>query len=192
MDAAATVIAGIAIVVSLSTFALTYRASRQAERRGRMPILVVLPEVNGLGWRLENIGQGAALNIVIAQGSGSQANGGLIELPGEKARRHNGVAPGETWCNPIHLRPMSSGGCQTIRWPFRTTGVGITYTDALSYPYTVRMSRRGSRLTERRCIPEWPHEEVVQLSAVEALAPDQVSAKAEVPWGLLPRRVSED
>ena len=61
-------VAGVAIVVSLCTFVLTYRASRQAERRGRMPVLVVFPEANG--WRLENIGNGAALNIVIAQGHG--------------------------------------------------------------------------------------------------------------------------
>jgi hypothetical protein len=191
MEAIPTIIAGIAIAVSISTFALTYRASRQAERRGRMPVLVVLPQADGVGWCLENIGSGAALNIVIAQGHGSQASGGLIELPGETARRHDGVAPGETWCNPIHLRPMSAGSSQTIRWPFGTSGVGISYTDALSYPYTVRTSQEGSRLTERQCIPKWPRQEVVQLSAIEALAPEELVAKAGAPWGLRPNRAPE-
>ena len=69
MDAIATVIASVAIIVSLGTFALTYRASRQQERRSRMPILVLFPEADGVGWRVENIGKGAALNILIAQGS---------------------------------------------------------------------------------------------------------------------------
>jgi hypothetical protein len=150
-----------------------------------MPVLVVLPDPDGGGWRLENIGNGAALNIVIAQGRGD-ANDGLIELRGERARRHRGVAPGESWCNPIHLRPMRAGTSQTVDWPFHTSGVGITYTDALSFPYTVRTSRRGSRLTEQRCIPDWPDDEVVQLSAVEGLDPDQLSAKAQAPWGPRP------
>lgn len=179
----ATVLSGIAIVVALSTFALTYRASRQAERRERMPVLVLLPEADGAGWRLENIGKGAALNIVIAQGSGPETNGGLIDLRGDRARRHGGMAPGESWCNPIHLRPMSAESSQAVGWPFRTSGVGITYTDALSYPYTVRTSEAGSRLTEQRCVPEWRREEVVQLATLEGLAPNQLAAKAEKPWG---------
>lgn len=183
---AATVLSGIAIVVALSTFALTFRASRQAERRNRMPVLVLFPQAGGLGWRLDNVGEGPALNIVIAQGRGSDANGGVIELPGERARRHDGVAPGETWCNPIHLRPMTAGGHQTVGWPFDPSGVGISYTDALSYTYTVRTSRMGSCLTEQRCIPEWPPEELVQLSAVEALTPDELYARAKTGWGRRP------
>jgi hypothetical protein len=164
---AATVLSGIAIVVALSTFALTYRASKAADRRERMPVLVVLPDIEGPGWLVENIGKGAALNIVMAQGRGSEANGGLIELRGESARRHHGVAPGESWSNPIHLRPMSAGGRQKVDWPFETSGVGITYTDALGFAYTVRTSEEGSRLTERRCVPEWSAGDVAQLSAVE-------------------------
>jgi hypothetical protein len=183
---AATVLSGIAIVVALSTFALTYRASIEADRRGRMPVLVVLPNIKGPGWLVENIGNGAALNIVIAQGRGSKANGGLIELRGDSARRHHGVAPGESWCNPIHLRPMSAGGSQKVDWPFETSGVGITYTDALGFAYTVRTSEEGSRLTEQRCVPEWSAEDLAQLSEVEGSRPHQLPAQDAQPWGRRP------
>jgi hypothetical protein len=187
----ATVIASVAILVSLGTFVWTHRASKDADRRGRMPVLVLFP-VDGAGWRLENIGTGAALNIVIAQGRGAEATGGLIELRGEVARRHDGVAPGETWCNPIHLRPMSAGSGQTVPWRFSSSGVGISYTDALGYPYTVRTSKRGTRLTEKLCLPDWPHGEWEQLSAIEALSPNGLRAKEQVPWGVRPERTSEE
>ena len=179
MDAIATVIASVAIVVSLGTFALTYRASRQQERRSRMPILALFPEDGGVGWRLENIGNGAALNILIAQGHGPDDDG-WIDLHANRAR--NGVAPGETWCNPIHLRPMSAGGSQIVRWQFETSGVGVSYTDALEHPYTVRTSERGSCLTERRCVPKWPLEDVLQLSDLEAMSPSERTAKESAPW----------
>ena len=75
---------------------------------------------------------------------------------------------------------MSAGGCQTVDWQFDTSGVGISYTDALSYPYTVRMSNRGSCLTEGLCIPEWPHGELLPLSKLEGKG----AVKPNAPWGL--------
>jgi hypothetical protein len=151
-----------------------------------MPVLVVFPDEDDNGWRVENIGNGAALNIIIAQGRGSEATGGVIELRGDRARRHAGVAPGETWCNPIHLRPMSADSSQTVRWPFSTSGVGISYTDALSFSYTLRMSREGSELSEERCVPAWRPQEILPLSELEAMSPNERAAKAAVPWGVRP------
>jgi hypothetical protein len=178
---AATIIAGVAIVVSLLTFAWTYWASQRTERRARMPILVLFPDQSG--WRLENIGNGPALNIVIAQGRGVATPDHCIELRRRVSLR-DGSAPGESWCNPIHLRPMPAGGSQRVPWRFSTTGVGVSYTDALGSVYTLRTSRHGSRLIEKQAIPAWNEQEWRQLSQIEASARSADSAQGATPWAV--------
>jgi hypothetical protein len=194
MTMAATIISVVAVLVSFLTFLLTYLASQRADRRRRMPVIVVFPEDEG--WRLENIGNGPALNIVIAQGRGTEANGSLIELRRE-AVGANGAAPGETWCNPIHLRPMAAGASQLVPWHFATTGVGVGFTDVLNTPYTLRMSRQGSLLVEKRGIPSWSQEDWRQINTVEAWAEEQrrtgtLPAAAREPWGEWPKSGSAD
>jgi hypothetical protein len=160
----ATIIAAVAIIASLLTFALTYVQSVRAERRGRMPVLVLLPDPSG--WRLENIGGGPALNILIAQGRGPAEGGGVIALRSD-AIGPDGSAHNETWCNPVHLRPVAAGGSQQIPWAFSTDGVGVSFTDALGHAYTLRMSRLGSLIIEKRGIPEWRDDEWRQISDLE-------------------------
>lgn len=172
----ATIIAAVAIIVSLLTFALTYFQSIRAERRGRMPVLVLLPDTSG--WRLENIGGGPALNILIAQGRGPAEHGGVIALRSD-AIGSDGTAPDETWCSPVHLRPMAAGGLQQIPWAFSTDGVGVSYTDALGHLYTLRMSRLGSLIIEKRGIPDWRDDEWRQLSDLEGGGSDIVE-----PWAV--------
>jgi hypothetical protein len=181
---AATIIAGVAILASILTFALTYLASLRAERRGRMPVLVLLPDKPG--WRLENIGGGPALNIVIAQGRGPATKEGLIELRADDIGP-GGIAPEESWCNPIHLRPMPAGGSQHVPWEFSTSGVGVSFTDALGSVYTLRTSSRGSLIMEKQGIPDWREGEWRQLSDIEgsALGGD-VSHESRADWGIWP------
>ncbi len=182
---AATIIAGVAILASILTFALTYWASLRAERRGRMPVLVIVPDRGA--WRLENIGHGPALNIVIAQGRGRVAAKGLIELRAD-AIGPDGIASGESWCNPIHLRPMPAGGSQHVPWEFSTSGVGASYTDALGNVYTLRTSSRGSRIIEKLAIPDWEESEWRQLSDIETggLA-GHSRPESQNEWGARPR-----
>ncbi len=162
-------IAGIATVISV--ISLLY--SRQTERRGRMPVLVLFPEESGF-WLVENIGKGPALNIVIAQGRGSEGNMRPIDLHAEDAT-------GEVWCNPIHLRPLSAGAKQLVPWRFGTSGVGIVYTDALDHVYTTKTSSDGTVVTERRSIPVWGPDSWQQLSWVERAPPGST-------WGRVPEK----
>jgi hypothetical protein len=180
---AATIIAVVSILVAVTTFALTYLASVRAERRGRMPVLVLLPDEHG--WRLENIGGGPALNIVIAQGCGPSETDGLIQLLSDAIDR-DGLAQGEHWFNPIHLRPMPAGGSQLVPFAFSTTGVGVSFTDALGSAYTLRTSRSGSLLMERRGIPEWQEGDWRQLSEIQR--GDRAPAdKMPTQWGFRSR-----
>jgi hypothetical protein len=167
----ATIIAAVAVVIALGS----YWVARQTDRRSRMPVLCIFG-IKG-GWRLENIGNGPALNIVIAQGRGPVEKDGVIWRAGVSAPwwsepraglalRRDGIGPGESWSNPIHLPPLRAGVDLTILWPFSSCGVGISYTDALGRSYTLRMSRTGSRLTERRSMPKWQPTETVGLADI--------------------------
>lgn len=133
-----------------------------------MPVLCLFPGQSG--WQIENIGNGAALNIVIAQGRDRGQQNGYISLEQD-------VASSETWSNPIHLRPMTAGGVQPVPWNYRTTGIGISYTDNLGFSYTARMSEIGSRVMERRQIPQWSPTEWAQLGDLKGKAPGAIWAQ---------------
>src|ERR1700722_3386951 len=68
-------VAVIAVIVSMVSFEVNLRTAKAAERHGRMPVLIPQPlreaEVSKI--RIRNIGNGPALNIVIATGTGELA-----------------------------------------------------------------------------------------------------------------------
>jgi hypothetical protein len=66
VDMLATTVSIVAILLSGVTFGLSYRASRAAEQRARIPVLVFVYD-GAQGWLLRNVGNGPALNIEVAQ-----------------------------------------------------------------------------------------------------------------------------
>jgi hypothetical protein len=164
----AIIISAVAVLVSVVSFLFSYRASQRAERRARMPVLCLFP--GEAGWQVRNVGNGPALNIIIAQGRGSKQNKDLINL-GE------GVVSSEVWLNPVHLRPMSAGDIQSVPWKYQTSGIGISYRDSLSFPYTMKTSKIGSSVMEGVQIPEWPHTDWVQLNEIHRMTPGAVWAQ---------------
>jgi hypothetical protein len=187
---AAAIISGVSVLVAISAFVV----ARGAERRSRMPVLVLLPDPSG--WCVKNIGNGPAVNVVIAQGRGS-GGGSVIELDPRRIGR-GGIAPGECWCNPIHLRPLDARGEETMPWPFENSGVGISYTDVLGSVYDVRMSAAGTRVFEIRRwivlqraarVPSWGTEEWMEMNELETWAATGEFPKRLVkePWSPRPR-----
>ncbi len=57
VDMLATTVSIAAILLSGVTFGLSYRASRAAERRARIPVLVFVYD-GAQGWLLRNVGNG--------------------------------------------------------------------------------------------------------------------------------------
>jgi hypothetical protein len=150
----AVIVASVAAAISLGSLLYAIRA----ERRARMPVLVLFPAERD-SWSVENVGKGPALNIVIAQGRGTHDRDGSIEL-----RRKGRV--GETWCLAIHLRPTGAGQRQLVPWPFSDDGVAVAYTDAFGHYYITKTSRHGTRICEGRRVP-WNDSDVVNLSDIE-------------------------
>jgi hypothetical protein len=145
----------LAIVVSVATFFLTFRASAVAERRQRMPVVVVAratkPGEHGHTFELTNVGGGPALNIVLA-----------FAEDGPRTILHKGVA--ETWFDPLHLRPIRPGQTLTVHTPASTNGLGLRYTDALMQKtYTVKASHQGTCVYEGNHLPGWRIEAVPSM-----------------------------
>lgn len=143
----AVVISIVAIAISLVSFFINLQASKSAERRGRMPVLVVTRLDNdeaGLAHiLLSNVGSGPALNIIF----------GLAEEAEEVGSQqlHKGVS--ERWYSPLHLFPIPPGGKLDVSHPQSSNVLGATYTDALGHPYTVKTSQYGTRVLEGRHFP---------------------------------------
>jgi hypothetical protein len=55
-----------ALALSLVSFVSTYQAGHEEDRRSRMPVLVFIYGARG-GWTLRNVGNGPALNVLVAQ-----------------------------------------------------------------------------------------------------------------------------
>ena len=81
-----------AIIISLISFALSFLQNLRSERSHIRPMLAVVYD-GETGWRLRNIGNGPALNIVVAQ------------------RRRD-----EEWIRPVRIPPLQAGTDFHLKW----------------------------------------------------------------------------
>jgi hypothetical protein len=139
------VIAVAAVFISLLSVGaafLTFRISVSAERRARMPALVISRAGSEL--IVANVGAGPALNVVYAQGRRPIVLGEGVNEP---------------WFNPIHLEPIGPGAKRQVAWEDESADHGLRYTDAFGYQYVVKASQFGTTILERRhgrsALPDW-------------------------------------
>jgi hypothetical protein len=146
----ATVVSIAAIILSAITFGLSYQASRAAERRARMPVLVFVYD-GAQGWLLRNVGNGPALNIEVAQKI----------VRGERAG---------DWINPVRVAPMGRDKEVVLSWLRDDSlhGLGAVYEDflgadegAAGRTYTVTCGNDRNVVKPGRHLPEWPESEMV-------------------------------
>jgi hypothetical protein len=109
-----TVLAALAIFVSLCTFGLSFWFTWRSSIAAKRPLLVFIYEGN-TGWILRNIGGGPALNVIVAQ----------KKVGGE-------------WFNPVRVPPFAKESEMALKWlgHVNNTGLGVTYTDYEDRPYT--------------------------------------------------------
>jgi hypothetical protein len=102
-------LASAALVISLITFVLSYRAATATERRSRLPVLVFV--YDGNRWLLRNVGNGPALGILVAQKhmKGSQAGNWYnpVRVPPSHATRSS---PSPGWTPPRTTASVPSIG----------------------------------------------------------------------------------
>lgn len=151
------VIAIFALVVSVVSFEWNRRAARSAlhtaeaaDRHARMPVLSPYFDDRHRGVLfIRNVGNGPAINIMLADGKPILTETDLREVP------LGLLGEADNWHNHRHLRPIPQGAERRYRWTYKNA-LGLAYTDALSAPYTLVTSRHGTRIIDDAIMPTKP------------------------------------
>jgi hypothetical protein len=135
-DMISVILSGLALLVSLITFALNYSATVKNTILARKPVLVFEYAAES-GWTLRNIGGGPALNVLVAQ------------------RSKDGK-----WFNPVRVPPLSKDGKFLLKWlgHVNSTGLGATYSDTEDLPYTSTCENDLSKVSPGIIFGPWPEE----------------------------------
>jgi hypothetical protein len=128
---------GIAIAVSIVTFALSFWFSWRSAIAAQRPVLVFVYSENG--WMLRNVGGGPALNIVVAQ-----------------------KRVGGEWFNPVRIPPLAREAELALTWlgHVSSTGLGATYEDYESRPYTSTCGNDLTRSSSGAQFGGWRDDEI--------------------------------
>lgn len=143
------VLAIAALVLSAVTFGIGYRASRVTERRSRLPVLVFVFD-REQGWSLHNVGNGPALNVVVAQ------------------KHVDGQRRG-FWYGPVRVPPIARDAALVLPWLALESdyGLGAVYEDFLGADrpgrgraYTVVCGNDRNVVTPGNAFPAWPETQI--------------------------------
>jgi hypothetical protein len=127
-----TVFAAVAIAVSLGSVAVTIFIYQRTAMAARKPVLIF--EYSKDGWLLRNVGNGPALNVVVA--------------------RKN---PGADWFDPVRVPGFATDGLMRLHWCAHDNehGLGASYEDSASKPYTATCGDDLSRVFDGNRLPAW-------------------------------------
>ena len=134
---AATVIAIVSVLIAAVSFVVNYWISHRAAVRAAKPVLVFVDDPERNCWVLQNVGNGPALNVLVAQ-------------------RHSG-----RWFNPVLVPPLGTESTFPLEWLGRinTAGLGATYSDFEDRRYTSTLGGDRSRTYNGSRLPDWADEE---------------------------------
>ena len=125
--------AALALFVSVASFFFAWRADVISRR----PVLVILYD-GDRGWVLRNVGNGPALNIIVAQ-----------------------KKPKGEWFNPVRVPALAREQEFVMTWlgHVNTTGLGATYEDFKGRVYSSTCGNDLSRTYSGNMLEEWPEAE---------------------------------
>jgi hypothetical protein len=118
-----------------------------ADRHARMPVLS--PYFDHGVLFIRNVGNGPAINIMLADGKAALTETDLRDVPLAL------LGEADNWHNHQHLRPIPPGAERRYRWTYKNA-LGLAYTDALSAPYTLVTSPHGTRIIDGAVMPPKP------------------------------------
>jgi hypothetical protein len=138
-----------ALVVSVISFGLTHRLSAQTATMSVRPVLV-FEYSEGMGWSIRNVGNGPALNVVVAE---------RTQTP--------------PWLKPVRIPPLPKDGTLQLGWighrNVRT--LGATYVDISNRSYSSTCTDDLSLTEEGNVLGSWRDHEISrhwQLPRAEA------------------------
>ena len=128
------IISGLAFIVSIFSLWHSQRASIASIR----PVLVFIYDEK-IGWSIKNIGNGPALNIIIAQ----------KHIKGD-------------WFNPVRIPPLSTNSEFILSWlgHVNDTGLGAEYNDFENREYSAICGNDLSKVYNKQMLPKWSEKEI--------------------------------
>lgn len=129
----ATGIAIVSVLIASVSFVVNYRIAQRTAVRARKPVLVFVDDPQQQCWVLHNVGNGPALNVLVAQ-------------------RHGG-----SWFNPILAPPLAREAVVPLTWLGRLNshGLGATYSDFEDRRYTSTLGGERSQTYVGNRLPDW-------------------------------------
>jgi hypothetical protein len=131
------IVSVIALVVSVISFGMSYQQSEKGAVTGMMPVLVFVYDKEGQ-WLLQNLGNGPALNIVIAEKTTDNSE----------------------WTNPVRIPPLPREGRFPLHVNVNARWLGASYTDIEGREYSATCINDDSRVKSGRVLPRWTPSEV--------------------------------
>jgi hypothetical protein len=133
-------ISAVSVAIAFASLAVNFLLSHRAEVRARKPVLVFVDDPDQGCWTLNNIGNGPALNVVVAQRAGGQ------------------------WFNPVRVPPFSRDAAFRLEWLGRVndTGLGASYADFEGHRYTSTLGDEIARAYEGERLPTWDEAEIAR------------------------------
>ena len=133
-------ISAFSVTIAALSLVVNFLLNHRAAVRARKPVLVFVDEPETGCWTLQNIGNGPALNVLVAQRAQGQ------------------------WFNPVRVKPLGKDAAFPLQWLGRVnnTGLGATYTDFEGRPYTSTLGADVSRAYDGAQLPEWSDREIAR------------------------------
>ena len=131
-------IAIIAVIFSIISFAMSFILSARSSKAAIRPVIVIIYSAEQ-GWLVRNVGNGPALNLVVA----------LKNLSG-------------VWLKPVRIPPMSASGEFILTWIGHENdhGIGVYYEDFQGHGFTSSCSNDLTRIAKGSLFPEWKDEHI--------------------------------
>ena len=133
-------IAVTALVVSIISFTLTYRLSRQSAVTSVRPVLV-FEYSHKDNWGVRNVGNGPALNVIVAKKTDTT-----------------------DWYNPVRIPPLAKDGQFSLAdWLYDDPNVrtlGAYYCDIVQRKYSSTCTNDLSEIHKGNKLKDWPEKEI--------------------------------
>jgi hypothetical protein len=135
---AALVISVVSVGIALTSFAVNLALSHRAAIRARKPVVVFVDDPHEDCWVLRNVGNGPALNVLVAQ----------------REKDHG-------WFNPVRVPPLGKDSLFPLHWLGRWNagGLGATYSDFEDRRYTSTLGGEISCTYDGDRLPHWSDNE---------------------------------
>jgi hypothetical protein len=130
----------IAVLFSIISFVLSFVLSARSARAAIKPVLVVIYDASQ-GWIIKNVGNGPALNLIVA----------LRNLAG-------------VWMKPVRVPPIAASGEFIPTWIDHDNdhGIGVYYEDFQGNGFTSRCGNDLTQVSKGSLFPAWKDEQIWQ------------------------------